>query len=74
MTPPPFPRETLTADEIFQYRAAGVVRYAYQILINLAMADFVTSIKYDGISHCDVILRVPRAHVDRVQRTLGITK
>lgn len=48
------------------------MRYAYQILINLGMADFVTSIIYDGISHSQVVLRVPTQHVEWVKRTLGI--
>ena len=72
LTPAPRPREESVADQFFNYRARGTVRYAYQILINLGMADFVTSIVYDGISHSQVVLRVPTQHVEWVKRTLGI--
>lgn len=72
LLPPPLPISDAKVFRTIIYRGSGGVRHAYQILLNLSMGDFVTSIVYDGVSHCEVILRVPADHIDRVCRTLGI--
>ena len=72
ITPAPRPKSTATHHDIV-YNARGTVRFAYQILINIAMADFVVSIKYlPDIDHCNVILRVPEQHLAWVKKTLGL--
>jgi hypothetical protein len=72
LLPPPLPISDAAVFRTFQYRGSGSVRHAYHILLNLSMGDFVTSIVYDRVSHCNVTLRVPSEHIDRVCRTLGI--
>lgn len=70
----PLPLESLIdVSTIITYKAAGSVRYALTILINIDLGDYVVSIVFDDVSHCRVDLRVPNDRLQKVRSRLGLS-